>query len=203
MILGLHGFAQSGKDTMAKFLIDSFGFQRIAFADVLRESIYRLNPVVGFINGELITVRQVVDDIGWENAKVNYSEVRRLLQVIGTEVGRELIDENIWVHLALRNVTPDQDIVITDVRFPNEVEAVSTLKGLNIKIRRPNVGPINTHASDAGLPEDMFDFVIDNDGSLEDFEKKVLFAFSQFKAKTLFKDAPPKYDDFQPQTQNA
>jgi hypothetical protein len=196
MILGLHGFAQSGKDTMAGILIEKLGYRRIAFADILREALYRLDPVVGFTNGELLTVTRVVDEIGWEKAKVQYSEVRRLLQVIGTEVGRDLIDENVWVNLAMKGVGVNDKVVVTDVRYPNEIDAINKLNGVLIKIRRPDLGPINNHVSDSGLPDEMFDFIIDNEGSVEDFNNKTLNMFSEFQKVALFKDAPPRYSDF-------
>ena len=46
MIIGLSGYAQSGKDTVAKVLIEEYGFTRIAFADKIREFLYDLNPQV-------------------------------------------------------------------------------------------------------------------------------------------------------------
>ena len=196
MILGLHGFAQSGKDTMAGILIEKLGYRRIAFADILREALYRLDPVVGFTNGELLTVTRVVDEIGWEKAKVQYSEVRRLLQVIGTEVGRDLIDENVWVNLAMKGVGVNDKVVVTDVRYPNEIDAINKLNGVLIKIRRPDLGPVNNHVSDSGLPDEMFDFIIDNEGSVEDFKNKTLNMFAEFQKVALFKDAPPRYGDF-------
>ncbi len=80
MIIGLSGYAQSGKDTVAELLCLNYGFKRIAFADAIREGVVRLNPMLD----DGIRVADLVEDYGWDVAKGN-TEVRRLLQVFGTE----------------------------------------------------------------------------------------------------------------------
>ncbi len=184
-IIGLHGYAQSGKDTVAGFLKDA-GYERLAFADRLRECTYALDPIVEF-HDDYVRLQKVVDAHGWDYAKVNCPEIRRLLQVFGTEVGRELIADSIWVDIVLDQMAdglehPEAKFVITDMRFINEVEGLDKFAldmGVSVefwKVERPGIGPVNTHVSDAGLANDMFDLIIDNDGSLEDLQAKVLFA---------------------------
>lgn len=197
-IIGLHGYAQSGKDTVAGFLRDA-GYQRLAFADRLRECVYALNPGVGVVEWEdgplsgeveMARLQDEVDDIGWDRAKVENPEVRRLLQVFGTEVGRELIKDSIWVDIVLDQMADglehdEAKFVITDMRFPNEVTGLLQFgedEGVRVelwKIERPGVGPVNAHVSDAGLADSLFDLIIDNDSSLEDLQAKVLFAASR------------------------
>ncbi len=170
MIVGLHGFAQSGKDTIGQELVEKYGFERLSFADIIREAIYTLNPVVSHspVSGTF-RVQGLVDSYGWEWCKTNYPEIRRLLQVMGTEVGRDLIYPAIWID-GVRNKMRNGDYVITDVRFANEAEMIRSLRGgVLVKIIRDGVGPVNTHSSDSGLPDDMFDVIINNDGSLEQF----------------------------------
>jgi hypothetical protein len=174
MIVGLHGFAQSGKDTIGEELVEKYGFERLSFADIIRDAVYILNPIV-FHNpmGETGRVRDLVDEYGWEWCKVQYPEIRRLLQVMGTEVGRDLIYEAIWID-GLRNKIRNGDYVITDVRFDNEAEMIrSNREGFLVKIVRDGVGPVNSHKSDSGLPDHLFDLIIDNDGSLEEFLESV------------------------------
>ena len=198
MIVGLHGYAQSGKDALAKVLIEEFGFRRVAFADTLREAVYRLNPIVEHSDETgPVRVQEIVNRAGWEEAKVLYPEVRRLLQVIGTEVGRELIHEDIWVSIAMSKIKNNEDIVITDVRYLNEVQAIQDAYGILVKINRPGVGPVNDHVSDAGLPDDMFNFILNNNGSIEEWQQKARAVFSEFQKASLFEDAPPRYGDFE------
>lgn len=205
MIIGLHGYAQSGKDSLAKILVDDFGYTRIAFADILREAIYRLNPIVeaniDIDRGVVVTrVQSLVDSIGWDRAKVEYEEVRRLLQVMGTEVGRQLFYEDIWVDAALKDYDPQGKYVVTDMRFDNEVAAIEGRKGVLVKVKRPGVGPVNDHVSDAGLPDEAFDLILDNDSTLEVWEDKGVmlskWAVDHVQRRALFADAPPRYAEF-------
>ena len=87
MIIGLSGYARSGKDTVAELLGLNYGFKRISFALPMRDALYRLNPIVkGSIVGEELRLAEYVDHFGWEDAKA-LPEVRRLLQVFG-KIGR-------------------------------------------------------------------------------------------------------------------
>jgi len=173
-LIGLSGFAQTGKDAAANILKDH-GYTRIAFADPIREAMYLLDPIVRSDNrGRTFGLREVIDDIGWDDAKTTIPEVRRLLQVYGTEVGRETMGKNVWVNLAKKKIHPNGKYVITDVRFPDEVDAIRELGGSLIKIIRPGFEPVNAHISDAGLPDHWFDRVLVNDGSLADLRDRVL-----------------------------
>jgi hypothetical protein len=179
MILGLSGYAQSGKDTAAGFLIER-GWKRLAFADALRDSVYHLNPFVPMplpdAPDHWARVRDIVDWKGWDVAKVEYPEIRRLLQRMGTEVGRDLYGENFWVDRVLAQIRGGQNYVITDVRFPNEVEAVHSVGGLVYRIYREGVGAVNSHVSDSGIDDLEIDGILLNDGDLADLEQRVLMA---------------------------
>lgn len=168
-LIGFCGYAQSGKDTAAKFLVDR-GFKRLAFADILRQSLYNLNPLV--VQGR--RVQEIVDAVSWDVAKVEFPEIRELLQRMGTEVGRELYGENFWVDRVMSQVKSSGDYVITDVRFPNEERAVHQAEGKVIRIVRQGVGAVNTHVSDTGVDSLRIDGTILNDRSLETFQSQVL-----------------------------
>lgn len=171
--IGLHGFAGAGKDEVAKILAE-YGYERKAFADVLREALYVLNPIVTWDSySRAFRVQDIVDEVGWEDAKRNFDEIRRMLQVLGTEVGRQMIDQNVWVDSVFKTLDPDKKYVFTDVRFKNEHQAIDSRLGTLIKIDRPGVGPVNNHPSDQGLPDQWFDVIINNDGSLKDLHTKV------------------------------
>lgn len=160
-IIGLSGYAQSGKDTVGKYLIEKYGFKRISFADKLREVLYAQNPIVVCDVDSQRRVQDVVDYYGWEAAKSTFVEIRQLLQALGTEAGRKVLGENVWVEAALRDL-PDGNYVVTDVRFPNEAEAVHELW----RVVRPGYGPINDHPSETALDNFVFDRIIRNDSTL-------------------------------------
>lgn len=167
MIIGLSGYAGSGKDTVAKILVDEHGFQRRAFADKIRDMLYEMNPMAG---GEPIQIR--VDSDGWEKAK-QHPEVRRLLQKLGVSA-RNHIGQNVWVNSVIRTMPANNPYVISDVRFKNEVDALIALGGEVWRIERPGVGPINNHVSESELKDYTFDKLIINDGTLEDLRNKVI-----------------------------
>jgi hypothetical protein len=174
MIIGLSGYAQVGKDTVAQHLIDNHGYRRVAFADQIRKALYRLDPILTDI-GELpgVSLSNAVDHIGWELLKQNSEQARGLLQRFGTEVGREMFGDNFWVDQALRGVSKFDKVVVTDVRYPNEYKAIKRLDGKIIRIVKPLVTAINSHASESALDEYLFDGTIDNVGSIEELHQKI------------------------------
>lgn len=174
-LIAFCGYAQSGKDTAASFLVEQ-GFKRLAFADILRQSLYNLNPIVhiDYWDDSYERVQTLVDRVGWDVAKVSYPEIRELLQRMGTEVGRELYGENFWVDRVMAQVKSTGDYVITDVRFPNEQAAVHQAGGKVLRIVRDGVGAVNAHVSDTGVDSLNIDGAILNTGSLEEFKAQVL-----------------------------
>ena len=166
-LIGLWGYARAGKDTVGGILVERFGFTRVAFADTLRMFALAVNPYVsGVTNGH--GPRRLswwVAEKGWEGAK-EHPEVRRLLQVIGTEAGRNIIGENVWVDAAFKSLDPNGSYVFTDMRFPNEMQAIKDRGGKTWKIRRPGYGPVNGHISETALENADFTRVINNDRDL-------------------------------------
>jgi hypothetical protein len=140
-IIGLTGYAQHGKNTVAE-VFEDLGYRPVAFADALREMARRLNPVIPVSAyyawappQDPMRYADIVDTIGYEAAK-QIPEVRRLLQVLGTECVRDIIGENAWVQALFKNVFPGERYVITDVRFPNEARAVTQAGGEVWKVTR-------------------------------------------------------------------
>ena len=171
MIIGLSGYARSGKDTVAELLVLNYGFKRMAFADGIREALVALNPILH--DGHRLN--ELVQMYGWEVAKAK-DEVRRLLQVMGTEVGRKLINEDVWAWLLFNQIdTGDTNkrIVITDVRFPNEARMIEHQGGDVWRINRHNHSAVNDHVSERALDNHMFKHVIYNDGTLDDLADEV------------------------------
>jgi hypothetical protein len=174
-LIGLTGYAQSGKDTAAKILIEN-GYTRVAFADALRNMLYALNPIVipGTSGMRVDRLQYLVDKRGWEVAK-RQPEVRQLLQRLGTEAGRKVLGENIWIETALRGYTSHSaPVVITDVRFDNEAQAVVNAGGHVIKIERPGYARVNSHVSDAGIDPALLSATIVNDGTVKDLHSNII-----------------------------
>jgi hypothetical protein len=181
VIVALGGFARAGKDSAAQALVDHLGFRRVAFADKLREFLLRLNPLVApgvqpafGAHKSITTVQKVIDEYGWDGYKDSpYGDhMREYMQRLGTECGRELISDSIWIDAALKDT--EDNIVIPDLRFGNELAAIKARGGHTIRIVRPGVGPVNNHPSEFALTDDDFDYVIMNSSSLEDLHSTVI-----------------------------
>lgn len=193
-LIGLSGYARAGKDEAAKALME-LGYERIAFADKLRDFLYALNPIVmgkfqidtKYGDSEAIPyvtrynrLRDIIDEHGWDGYKNTpyVDEIRPLLQRLGTEAGREVLWDSIWIDAALHGLKDDGKYVITDARFPNEAEAIKSRGGQVWRIERlgnsPAVMPDGTiHRSETSLDDWEFDKTIHNDGTLEEFHNKI------------------------------
>lgn len=176
-IIGLTGYAQSGKDTLGTELTKRHLVQTMSFAATLKRFAYAVNPMIEIPGGLAVRYAAVVDKLGLDRAKTEIPDIRRLLQRIGTEGGRELLGEDVWVtpviEAALASPVP---VVITDVRFANEAAAVKAAGGMVIRIARPGTGPVNGHASDAGVGDLDVDAEVANDGSVRHLYRSAMDA---------------------------
>ena len=181
MLIGLSGYAGSGKDEVAKILVHK-GFERVAFADGVRDCLYALNPrVMHPESGLQWDLRALVVSKGWDRIKW-YPEVRGLLQRMGVEAGREMFEQDCWItKLNEKFFTFDEDdIVIPDVRFPNEREWIMDNGGEVWRVTRPGYGPVNKHSSETALDTYFFDAAVKNDGTLDDLEQQILALIGDF-----------------------
>jgi hypothetical protein len=104
---------------------------------------------------------------------------RVILQKLGTEGGRMAIHPNIWVNALFANFDEHCDWVVTDVRFLNEVQAIKDRGGIVIRVNRPGHEGTGSHLSETALDGYRgFDYVINNDGTLEDLKKSVEKVFT-------------------------
>lgn len=168
MIIGLNGEAGSGKDTCAAYLVENYGFTRYAFADAVREVALAIDPLVPMYDG-IQRLSYVVNALGWDRAKREIPEVRRLLQVVGTNGGRMVLGENCWVDIIearLQQELPAR-VILTDLRFGNEAEYVHRKSGHVVEIIRPGnpYAIAKNHASEQFTPD--ADYILHNDDTLE------------------------------------
>jgi hypothetical protein len=168
MLIGLSGRKFSGKDTVAMYL--GLKYERRKFAEKLKKMISVL----------LDCSVQALEDHEFKEAPIlGTLNPRTLMQTLGTEWGRAL-DENIWVNAATWDLQPEHNVVFTDVRFPNEAEAIKKLGGVLIKVMRPHLHSTDTHPSETSLDDyDDWDYVIDNSSTLDDLRKEILKAVTK------------------------
>jgi hypothetical protein len=161
MIIGLSGYARSGKDTVAQYLVEENGFKRLAFADTIKHFLLTVNPLIE--DGHRLN--EIVQMYGWEVAKSKI-EVRRLLQETGV-TARQMFGEDFWVEQTFAEADPTSNYVISDVRFPNEADYIKDLAGSVWRINRWGVAPINKHESEIAMDMYPFDIILDNDGTIK------------------------------------
>lgn len=181
--IGLIGVSRSGKDTIGRFLVETYGYRRVAFADAVRRSLLAVDPYVRPVEvtdvGAAGTVSRGVDverlsavvgRIGWERAKDEVPEVRRLLQAYASEGVRDVLGADTWLNIGLRAADEANadgvPVVFTDVRFRNEVDALRERGAFLVYILRPGTAPANGHRSERELSPVDADTVIHNDGDL-------------------------------------
>lgn len=143
---------------------------------------------------------------GFENTRPDHELIkttpRLLLQLLGTDCGRDILHPNIWVNATMSDYIPERtrlDIldtsngdrtvleqgeskwIITDMRFENEADAVINAGGIAIRINRGNEVRENEHASETGLDNyDNWDEVIENNGTISDLVEKVRIILKKY-----------------------
>lgn len=180
-LIGLIGKKRTGKDTFASVLVERHGYERVALADPLREAALALDPLMGTFplsdNGIVRTrewrLSDVIEAIGWENAKDYVPEVRRTLQRLGTESIRSL-DDQFWIRTAFKKIDALREagtpVVVTDVRYPNEADTIRNRGGYLARIVRNLPGSGDSHASESALDDYRENLRVPNNGSKSDLE---------------------------------
>lgn len=164
MLIGITGRKQAGKDTLAARLTAAHGFTPVAFADPMRDMALALDPLV---DGHY-RLSELVKAQGWDVAKESCYEVRRTLQRLGTEAGRGVLGESVWVDAAMRRVDAiDGSVVVTDVRFPNEADAIREAGGIIVRVTRPGQVLGDTHPSETSMDGYPVHVEVTNDGTIE------------------------------------
>lgn len=172
-VVGVTGFARSGKDTVADYIIDND-------KDLLKYSF--ANPLKNAVSSLFNIPREELDG---DNREVKLPEwglsIREILQLFGTESMRNVFGEDFWIKKAQHAVdsalgdNSTFGIIISDVRFENEAQFCRD-NGILIHVSRSgadgNVG-VSGHASEGGIQIDTSDYIIENNSSLEDLYKRV------------------------------
>ena len=197
-IVGIGGKLASGKDAVSDHLVEKHGWAKMGMSDALADALFTLNPQIetrdesaprkffGLIplrkktTTGVVRYKTILAQLGYVKAK-EIPEVRRLLQKLGTEVGRNMISDSVWTDIMERKVkelaaTGVPGIIVTGIRFPNELESISeNLEGELWWVSRPSLaeGVNSGHASETSVDAADFDRTIINNGTLEDLYKKV------------------------------
>ena len=205
MIIGICGFIGSGKDTIADYLVNLHHFRRESFANTLKDAVAQVfgwdRTMLEGRTKQAREWREQVDPWWAARLKMPHLTPRWVLQYWGTEVCRKAFHDDIWI-AALENKlrNSEDDVVISDCRFPNEIKANRKAGGMVIRVVRgpepewydaavsANRGPnanvtwalsraklerLNVHASETSWVGTKFDHVLDNNGTLDHLYQQV------------------------------
>jgi hypothetical protein len=146
LLIGLSGFIGSGKDTVASYLEENHDYWKMAFADSLKDMTASLfgwdREIVEGATAQNRFLREKKDEY-WSDALGREWSPRIALQFIGTEMFRENLHPDFWIMVMERRIlsTKMRNIVISDVRFENEMEMIRRLGGQVWRITRKEVEP--------------------------------------------------------------
>lgn len=199
-LIGVVGFISSGKGTVGD-LLEQKGFIKDSFAKPLKDACaVMFGWPRDLLEGDTETSRQwrEVPDLFWSEKMGKNFSPREALQLLGTEAGREVFHKDIWVNSLLKR-SQGKDVVITDVRFKNEIGFIHKNDGIVIRVKRGdepdwyedaitfNKGDRyigwelakdrliekGIHQSETDWIGSKFDYVIENNGSLKELGNKV------------------------------
>lgn len=199
MIIGFVGFIGCGKDTAADYLVNFHGFRRDSFANTLKDAVAAVfgwdRTLLEGRTKEAREWREQVDEWWANRLDMPNLTPRWVLQYWGTEVCRQHFHDDIWIASLENRVSKTKDnIVISDVRFPNEMKAIHNAGGLVVRIKRGpdpewyqdavnvNAGPTNMswaiskarleslkiHASETSWIGLDIDRTVENDSTIDD-----------------------------------
>ena len=113
---------------------------------------------------------------------------RHIMQHLGTDWGRQMIADDLWVSIAIRKAERYRQsgfsVVVDDMRFPNEYNAIKAAGGVTIVVHRPGLGVTSAHASEGALDDFGFDYSITNDGTLKDLEARTADTLRQIVSRS-------------------
>ena len=174
LLIGLCGHAGAGKDTVRQFLANDHGFTGLAFADPLRDMVMAL---LDHVYANHYATRRDLKEV---DVPVIGASYRKLAQTLGTEWGRQTIRESLWADIAMAKarlaMARGEHVVISDVRFPNEVKAIRWHGGVIWTVTRPQLIAVRDHVSEALARSDaagLADHIICNDGTLGQLRERV------------------------------
>ena len=199
MIIGVCGFIGSGKDTVADYLTNFHGFRRESFANSLKDAVaYVFGWDRTMLEGRTKQAREWREQVDpWWAERLNMPNLtpRWVLQYWGTEVCRKGFHDDIWIASLENKIRNSKDdIVISDCRFPNEIASIKNAGGIVVRVKRgpepewyevaqyANSGTemfqeklksYKIHASETAWVGTDFDFVLDNNETIDELYNQV------------------------------
>lgn len=139
-VIGINGFAGSGKDTVADYFIQNYGYKKIAMADAVKDV---LAVVFGWdramLQGDTKESRdwRNVPDAFWSKQLGTEFTPRIAMQQIGTDLFRNYFNQEIWCMIVKRKILyAGSKVIITDLRFANEIAMAREFECMLLEVQR-------------------------------------------------------------------
>jgi hypothetical protein len=187
MLVGVVGLIGSGKDTVAERLAQEHNFKKDSFAKSLKDAVSSMfnwdREMLEGKTDESRAWREKLDTF-WSKQMGKEVTPRWVLQHFGTEVMRQNMHDAIWIDSCLARYKGEHT-VISDTRFENEIKTIRESGGKIILVKRGqnpdwftsyvegNIMPAGVHSSEYAWAKSEFDYVIKNDGTLEELYQQV------------------------------
>lgn len=183
MIVSLSGPAGSGKSLLASILV-RHGFREVSFAAPLKRA---CQQIFGFTDHQLFGPSAARSEPHPTLRMPDGSPLtaRAALQVVGTDIARALCP-SVWIDAALRDIRDGEDVVVSDARYVNELDALRA-RGAFLIRRRGGAANDDPHPSEAemrGVPDSAFDAVLDFDPSKERLAQTLAILLDGWRART-------------------
>jgi hypothetical protein len=181
-LIGLLGRKMSGKDTVADYVVKKNNFKKVHIASHLKEGI---KIFFSFSDEQLYGNKKDVMDKRWNKTP------RECLQYIGTDIFRKEINkflpnvkDNFWIDSVINSLN-NENTIIADVRFQNEVNIIKQKGGIIIKLTRDSTEK-DTHLSEIGIDLIMnYDYLIKNDNCIDNLYKNINMIEKEIKYNLL------------------
>jgi hypothetical protein len=171
-LIGIAGAKRSGKNTLSAGLSHALGLPEESFAGPLREFVAR---ITGMTPHELEFNKEL--PLEW----LDGITPRAMMQTVGTEWGRQMVHPELWVRSLFARIPP-QGAIISDVRFPNEAEAILARGGIVFRLLRPGTGSGDGHLSEAPLPSELVTVELVNNSTPQRLVEAALQCLPQGRA---------------------
>ena len=172
MIIGISGHKFSGKSTVAKLLSEATGYEVRSFADKLKDICCVLSGCTreDLENYDFKENKLVPEYLKPYCLNAQKPTFRAFLQHFGTDIMRRFND-NIWIDSTFAN--DSKNVIVSDVRFPNEAKAIKDRGGIIIKVVRDSVEAKDKHQSETHIDDIQEDYTLFNNSTLEELAENV------------------------------
>ena len=178
-LISVSGKKRSGKNTVASIInkLTNNKFEEKAFAYLVKKFASELTniPMDGWETEEDKSKELGPEWFTFDANGLKMPMTRRLfLKKLGSDACNQHLHKNTWVNGLFKDWEESNSWIVTDVRFPQEVDSIRNRGGVIIRIKRPGLGDEDSHISETALDDYKgFDYNIVNNGSLADLEEKV------------------------------